>query len=332
MFGEGNSGNALLPPLVEGSLQYDVNTLPQLQLFGEIPIGCSINPVSYVANECPPAPVHPTKRVRDAEPNFSQQKLRISLNNNFCQDEVGQTGNIWKSNPVSTGLKLSYGEEERNSSITSAAENNKAILPAFLSLGNNVKYEIDRQREDLDRHIKVQGDNLCKGLKELSQRHTISFLNALEKGVSRKLHEKEVEIENMNRKNKELGEKIKQVAMEAQSWHYRAKYNESVVNALKNNIQQLAAQGITQVKEGCGECEVDDAASTTNHQDVASSGVPSSKQQQQLSCCRACKNKQVSVLLLSCRHLCLCTDCEEFIDICPVCQAVKTASVQVYMA
>lgn len=35
MFGEGNSGNALLPPLVEGSLQYDVNTLPQLQLFGE---------------------------------------------------------------------------------------------------------------------------------------------------------------------------------------------------------------------------------------------------------------------------------------------------------
>nr|GMC50614.1 BOI-related E3 ubiquitin-protein ligase 1-like [Ipomoea batatas] len=136
----------------------------------------------------------------------------------------------------------------------------------------------------------------------------------------------------MNRKNKELGEKIKQVAMEAQSWHYRAKYNESVVNALKNNIQQLAAQGITQVKEGCGECEVDDAASTTNHQDVASSGVPSSKQQQQLSCCRACKNKQVSVLLLSCRHLCLCTDCEEFIDICPVCQAVKTASVQVYMA
>ena len=83
-----------------------------------------------------------------------------------------------------------------------------------------------------------QEENILKGVRELKQRQTVSFLSAIEKGVDRKLREKEHEIENMNRKNKELMERIKQVAMEVQSWHYRAKYNESVVNALKSNLQQ----------------------------------------------------------------------------------------------
>ena len=34
--------------------------------------------------------------------------------------------------------------------------------------------------------------------------------------------------------------------------------------------------------------------------------------------CRACKKKEVSVLLIPCRHLCICTECEGFISVCPV--------------
>ncbi|CAA6671451.1 unnamed protein product [Spirodela intermedia] len=66
----------------------------------------------------------------------------------------------------------------------------------------------------------------------------------------------------MNRRNKELNEKIKQVSMEAQSWHYRARFNESVVSVLKNNLKQAVAQGASQGREGCGDSEVDDAASS----------------------------------------------------------------------
>lgn len=169
-----------------------------------------------------------------------------------------------------------------------------------------------------------------KGVREINQRHTVTLLNALEKGVNRKLHEKEIEIENMNRKNKELGDRIKQVAMEAQSWHYRAKYNESVINVLKSNIQQLMEQGTAQAREGSGDSEVDDAISCSNHRRIIS-GSGNQGPQNHPPKCRACNGKEVSVLILPCRHLCLCTDCEGFIDVCPICQVMKSTSVRVYM-
>lgn len=169
-----------------------------------------------------------------------------------------------------------------------------------------------------------------KGVREINLRHSVSLLNALEKGVNRKLQEKEVEIESMNRKNKELGEKIKQVAMEAQSWHYRAKYNESVVNVLKGNIQQLMEQGTAQAREGSGDSEIDDAVSSSNHQRIES-GSKNKQHQNHPPRCRGCNIREVEVLILPCRHLCLCTECDRFVCVCPICQTMKTSGVRVYM-
>lgn len=144
-------------------------------------------------------------------------------------------------------------------------------------------------------------------------------MNALEKGVNKKLHEKNIEIENINHRNKELEERIKEVSMEAQSWHNKARYNESVANALKSNIQQLLAQGTTNVHEGFGDSEVDDTLSSFKQPENPDYLNHRLK-------CRSCKNKQVSILLFPCRHLCLCAECEGFIDVCPVCQVMKTDS------
>ncbi|KAK6153298.1 hypothetical protein DH2020_012937 [Rehmannia glutinosa] len=149
--------------------------------------------------------------------------------------------------------------------------------------------------------------------------------------VNRKMHEKELEIENISRKNKELEDGIKQVTMEAQSWHNRAKYNESVANVLKSNIQQIMAQGPAQGREGYGDNEVDDAVSCMNRPGIISSRGNQEFEENHRLKCRACKSKQVSVLLFPCRHLCLCADCEGFIDVCPICQVMKTASFLVYM-
>ncbi|CAN4086042.1 unnamed protein product [Withania somnifera] len=331
MLREGSSGNALFPASLEGNpFQYDVSGLPQLHLFGDVTVGCSGYPLSHRVNEHPSAALRPTKRVRDVEPNCSQQKLQISLNNNFGQHEVDQTGSILNPITVSTGLRLSYEEKERNSSVTSAPENMIAALPALLPIDSGFKYEIDRQREEFDHYMKVQEDNMMKGMRELIHRQTVSLLNSLEKEVSRRLYEKDLEIDNLNRKNRELGERIKQITVEAQSWHYRAKYNESVVNALKSNIQQAMAYGSMQAKEGCGDSEVNDAASSTNRH-LASGSQDQVPNIQQLKC-RACKSEEARVLLFPCRHLCLCKECEGFIDSCPVCQVMKTASVQVYMS
>lgn len=337
MFGGGDNSNPVFPVLLEQSrIQYDTNALPQLQLFGDYSVGCSVDPLNYIGSETITAMKRPMKRgMETTEPFSRQQKLQRSLNNNFFQDEGGLSGSILNPNPVSTGLKLSYEEDEHNSSVTSASESMTAALPVLLSVGGNLKAEIDRQKEEFDHYIRVQEENIMKGVREMKQRHTVTFLNAVEKGVDRKLREKELEIDNMNRKNKELVERIKQITLDAQSWHHKAKYNESLVNVLKTNIKQVIAQGPMQGKEGCGDSsEVDDATSYTNQNHlgiIGTSSNPTGSMEKKMSC-RACNVKEVDVLLLPCRHLCLCMDCEGFIDVCPVCRVMKTASVQVFMS
>ncbi|XP_044484671.1 E3 ubiquitin-protein ligase BOI-like [Mangifera indica] len=329
MFG-GDSNNPMLPVFVghgENRFQYNANALPQLQLFGEV--GCSVGPLNYVGNERVTTVDQQLKRSREVESISRQQKRRVSLKDNLHRDESGQPGCVLNPNPISTGLKLSCEEDEHNSSVSSACENVTCAIPV-LSLGGNLKAEIDRQKAELDHYIRLQEENIVKGVTELKQRHTYSFLSAIERGVARNLHEKELEIENMNNKNKELVDRIKQASMEVQSWQYRAKYNESVINMLKNNLKQAMAQGAMHSKEGCGDSEVDDAASHTNVNHIVDGSGNSSPTMKQTSC-RACKVREVSILLLPCRHLCLCKDCEGFIEICPICKAMKTASVQVYM-
>ncbi|XP_057497158.1 E3 ubiquitin-protein ligase BOI-like isoform X2 [Actinidia eriantha] len=317
----GGNNNTVLPVYIgENRLQCHANASNQLQLFGN---------VNYFGNGHDTPILHPNKRVREAENISRQQKLEISLNYNVCHDETDAS--IPNQNPVSTGLRLSYDDDERNSSVTSASGSMTTAPPIILAFGDNIRTELDQQKEELDQFIKIQEENLAKGVRDIKQRHMASFLTSIEKGVSRKLCEKDVEIENINRKNRELVEKIKQVAAEAQNWHYRAKYNESVVNVLKNNLQQAISQGADQGKEGFGDSEIDDAASHIDPNNFLSvpGGTCLSKDNM---ICRACRTKEVSILLMPCRHLCLCKDCDGFIGVCPICQLVKIASVQVYMS
>lgn len=164
---------------------------------------------------------------------------------------------------------------------------------------------------------------MLKGMRDLRQRHMASFLAAIEKGVENKLHERDVEIENINRKNKELMERIKQVANEAQNWHYKAKYNKSMVNLLQTNLQQALARGNdNQFKEGFGDTDVE--VSSNNYLGLTNSVGKST--------CKVCRENEVSVLVMPCRHLSLCKDCDSFTSVCPVCEMVKTVSVEVYFS
>ncbi|XP_073144631.1 BOI-related E3 ubiquitin-protein ligase 1-like isoform X2 [Henckelia pumila] len=318
--------NTMIPCFTEENrVPNDINTLPHLQLFGHAPaqVHAGTGSTNCRSNEHAPTRNGFNKRLREENPVFMQHKLHISSAKNYGPNEVGQMGNLQNLNPVSTGLKLSCEEEEHSSSATYASEHMKNVVPGIFYLDSTLRMEMGLQAQEFDRYAKLQEETVLKGIKELNQKHMVCLMNALEQGVNRKIHEKELEIENINRKNKELGDKIRQVSMEAQSWHYRAQYNESVVSVLQSNIQQLMAQGTAVAHEGTGESEVDDAVSGTDHSETF-------KLNGRLIC-RSCKNKEVSFLLLPCRHLCLCPNCEGFIDVCPVCRLMKTASVHVHI-
>lgn len=48
--------------------------------------------------------------------------------------------------------------------------------------------------------------------------------------------------------------------------------------------------------------------------------------------CRNCGKEESCVLILPCRHLCLCTICGSTLHTCPICKSFKTASVHINMS
>ncbi|GKB46580.1 BOI-related E3 ubiquitin-protein ligase 1-like protein, partial [Tanacetum coccineum] len=65
------------------------------------------------------------KQPREVEANLMQKKVQISLNQNYYNEESDRPSSMPNPHDVSTGLKLSYDDEERNSSITSKEMNVK---------------------------------------------------------------------------------------------------------------------------------------------------------------------------------------------------------------
>lgn len=163
---------------------------------------------------------------------------------------------------------------------------------------------------------------------QTSQLQTISIV---EEKVLQKLRQKEAEVESINKKNMELEERMEQLTVEAGAWQQRARYNENMITALKFNLQQVYAQS-RDSKEGCGDSEVDDTASCCNGRTLDFHLLSRERNDmKEIMTCKACRVKEVCMLLLPCKHLCLCKECESKLSFCPVCQSSKFIGMEVYM-
>ncbi|CAO2033792.1 unnamed protein product [Urochloa humidicola] len=321
--------------------QFLINAKPapmQLQLFGS-PAVPAVGPsgyINYTGNNH--LSVMNQARNTDIETgNEKQLKLQMSLNN--YQRDADQLARFGNPSAVSTGLRLSYEDDEHNSSITSGS-GSMSSLPTSMSLVDDLMAEIDKENKEISYYLRLQAEQIGKQMKEVNQRRMISFLANLERAVGKKLREKELEAEAMNRKSKELNEQIRQVALEVQSWQSAALYNQSVANSLKSRLMQVVAQNTNLTREGSGDSEEDNAASSQNPNAGAPGGFfqssllggRSTTATVGLGACRWCGGKEASVLVMPCRHLCLCLDCERVSDVCPVCRFPKSGSVEINMS
>ena len=96
----------------------------------------------------------PNKRFREGEDIIGRKNLQIALNT-VSREESDRLTSVAKPNPVSTGLRLSYDDDERNSTVTSA-NGGLPSLPVVTFLGENLKNEFESQTEELDRYLRVQ--------------------------------------------------------------------------------------------------------------------------------------------------------------------------------
>lgn len=185
--------------------------------------------------------------------------------------------------------------------------------PPLSFLGEDISFAIRQQQLEVDRFVSLQTEKVRRELWERRRLHSRRIAGAVERWVARRVRAKEEEIERMGRLNAALEERVRSLCAENQIWRELAQANEAAANALRADLEQVLAQG---------ETAGDDAESWC---DNFGGAVPAAGRR----LCRLCGAAEPSVLLLPCRHLCLCAACGPAVASCPVCTCDKNGSVNV---
>ncbi|GMJ15088.1 hypothetical protein like AT1G32740 [Hibiscus trionum] len=236
-------------------------------------------------------------------------------------------------NVVSTGLRLSSGDRQQK-----LQQNQNLVSDSSAFMGSDdLATQIKRQRDELDHFLQAQGDELRRTLAEKRQRHYRELLEAAEESVARRLREKEAEVEKAKQRNVGLEARVAQLSAEAQLWQAKARTQVAMAASLQAQLQQAIMSGGGAVvtrdnmrgEEGqkCGggglEAQAEDAESAYVDPECMVASTPS---------CKACRTRVAAVLLLPCRHLCLCAECDRVAQACPVCLTFRNSSVEVFLS
>ncbi|KAK8551959.1 hypothetical protein V6N13_120388 [Hibiscus sabdariffa] len=224
--------------------------------------------------------------------NNGGQPKRKKLKEQDFLENSSQISSVdfFQARSVSTGLGLSL---DNNNRMASSGDS------ALLSLiGDDLDNELQQQDAEIDRFLKEQGDRLRQSVLEKVQANQLQTISLVEEKVLQKLREKEAEVENINKKNMELEERMEQLTLEAGAWQQRARYNENMITALKFNLQQVYAQS-RDSKEGCGDSEVDDTASCCNGRAIDFHLLcKENSNKKELMTCKVCAVNEACMLLL----------------------------------
>ncbi|KAH1164044.1 hypothetical protein AAZX31_01G189800 [Glycine max] len=251
----------------------------------------------------------------------------FSLQSQSPQAQLIELTQLHNQNVVSTGLRLSFGDQQQRQQLQHQHQHHGCHSSPFVSLlSEGLSSQIKQQRDEIDQFLQAQEEQLRRALAEKRQRHYRTLLRAAEESVLRRLREKEAELEKATRHNAELEARATQLSVEAQLWQARAKAQEATAAALQAQLQQAMMIGDGENGGGgglsCAGGGAEDAESAYVDPDRVG---PTPK-------CRGCAKRVASVVVLPCRHLCICAECDTHFRACPVCLTVKNSTVEVYLS
>ncbi|KAJ7948915.1 BOI-related E3 ubiquitin-protein ligase 1 [Quillaja saponaria] len=235
---------------------------------------------------------------------------------------------------------------------------------SFSFLGEDLSLDIQQQQLDLDCLIAQHMEKVRMEIEEKRKRQARRILEVIEVGMAKKLKAKDEEIEKIGRLNWALQDKVKTLCIENQIWRDLAQTNEATANALRTNLEQVLQQVRDERTRGgfglidddattpiptaalmddaqscCGSNDNDECGGErmvgVRDKDEEGTSKSSRVNNNNNSNCRLCRNcgkEESCVLILPCRHLCLCTVCGSTLHTCPICKSIKNASVHVNMS
>lgn len=178
-----------------------------------------------------------------------------------------------------------------------------------------------------------QGETLRRTLTEKRQRHYRELLTTAEEAVAQRLREKEAELSKATRKNAELEARAAQLTMEAQVWQAKARAQEAAAASLQAQLQQTIMCQTDDAGGGGGggvSCAVEGQASDAESAYIDPDRVVVVAEAR--GKCRACLKRVATVVVLPCRHLCICRECDAHYSACPVCLTLKNSTVEVFLS
>ncbi|XP_042398827.1 BOI-related E3 ubiquitin-protein ligase 1-like isoform X1 [Zingiber officinale] len=253
---------------------------------------------------------------------------------------------------VSTGLRLSLEEQyqQQTQTVTNPLPFSSSSLPSFL-LSNDLISQIDRHKEEIEQFLRAQvpfasnpfsdrlicpitaskkcctspfqGEQLQIALVERHRMHYRSLLCAASVDAANRIREKQAEVERAAQRSAELQNRLVRLRSESNAWQAKAMADQVMAASLHSQLQQAAAAAAALSQARSGDAPpAEDAGSAIvdpNRNDAART-------------CRACRGRPAMMVLLPCRHLCLCEACDAAVDACPVCESDKTGRIRVFLA
>ncbi|XP_059657694.1 BOI-related E3 ubiquitin-protein ligase 1-like [Cornus florida] len=242
-------------------------------------------------------------------------------------------------NVVSTGLnlRLAFGDQHQQQQQLQHQHRQQTLSPQSSSvvsslLSQDMETQIRNQRNEIEHFIQTQGEQMRRTLAEKRQRHYGALLSAAEESLARRLREKEAEVGRAARRNAELEARVAQLSADARVWEAKARAEAAAAAALEAQLQQAMIMS----GGGCGGQEGIGCSGGVEGQGAedAESGYvdPDRVVEWAGPSCKACRKRVASVVVLPCRHLCLCTECDAVIQTCPRCLSFRNSSVQVFLS
>ncbi|KAL0016949.1 hypothetical protein SO802_004018 [Lithocarpus litseifolius] len=228
-------------------------------------------------------------------------------------------------------LALDYNE---GVSFSSSSTCNSFHPMAFLQ---SLDAQFELHRHEINCILQLQNERLRIALQEQRKQELAVLLSNVESKTLSLLRQKEEDLARASMRTLELQECLKKAEIERETWQRLAKSNEAMVIDLNNTLEQvkervvLASNTAEDTASFCGSCERDhddDDESNIAREKVV---VKRSSSKKNNMTCKSCFSRRSCVLFLPCRHLCSCNYCEAFLGSCPVCNAVKEHSMEVFL-